>query len=240
MTQGKKDWFKRLRPVLPTAVLAIFVVTSGPLCAQAQFTEQELLSMAEEITLARAQNQQALREFSWNQRTELKKEGEVTSTRLELVRYGVNGQEQRTVLNESKPKEKKRIAGRIQAKKIAEMKEWGEAVKAMIMRYTLNDTESLANFLSKASYGLGQEAAVLSLNARNIVQQGDRMEVIVDRYNHQILSAEVYTSYEMDPLFLEIFHGRLPDGLSYIRNMELIAASKDLELLVENFNYIRN
>ncbi len=201
---------------------------------------ENLQQLVQRISAARGQNMQAIKAFTWNQRTEVRKDGEITSTRLELVRYDARGQLQRTVLSETKPKEKKRIAGRIQAKKMAEAQAWGESVKALLMRYSLADPESLAGFLGKAAYGLNQSADISELNARNVIQQGDRMAVQVNKESHQILGAEVFTSFEMDPVYLQMTHDVLPEGPSYVRQMTLTAESKGLQLLVENFNYNRD
>ena len=86
-----------------------------PVTSAAQAPGMEgLQSVAEKILQNRLHNMQALKAYSWNQRTEVIKDGEVMSTKLELVRYDSHGQEQRSTLTEQKPKQKKRIAGRVQ------------------------------------------------------------------------------------------------------------------------------
>jgi hypothetical protein len=227
------------RLLLISSFLLIF--TAGPVYLHAQSPETEgLQALAEKISQARAKNLQALKEYSWNQRTETRKDDEIMSTKLELVRYDPSGYEQRTVLDETKPEQKKRIAGRVQKKKMGEMKEWGEEVKSLLMKYTLAEPASLAAFLSKASKGSGQESGQVVLNARNVVQQGDRMAMYIKLADRQIQKTEVFTNHEMDAVFLEITHGQLPDGVNYTKEMNLTISSHGLELTVENFNYNKN
>jgi hypothetical protein len=39
---------------------------------------------------------------------------------------------------------------------------------------------------------------------------------------------------------LEITHGQLPEGINHIKEMTLKISTKEIQLKVENFNYIRN
>ena len=89
-----------------TACLLAGMTGSERSQAQAPGTEN-LQSVSEKIIQGRASNLQALKEFSWNQRTEVIKDGEVMSTKLELVRYDSSGNEQRSTLSEKKPEQKK-------------------------------------------------------------------------------------------------------------------------------------
>ena len=207
--------------------------------AQTPGTEN-LQAISEKIIQGRSTNLRALKEYSWNQRTEIVKDGEVMSTKLELVRYDSSGYEQRSTLDQKLPEQKKRIAGRVQKKKMGEMKEWGEGIKSLLMQYTLPDLASLNNFLSKARIESTEESGQMILNSNNVVQPGDRMKMYVNKKDNKIQKAEVFTSQGNDPVYLEITHGQLPEGITYTKEMKLNISSKGLQLKVENFNYNRN
>ena len=212
-----------------------------PVIAQAQAPGAEnLQSVSEKIIAGRSSNQQALREYSWNQNTQVIKDGEVMSTKLELVRYDGSGNELRTILNQKKPEQKKRIAGRVQKKKTGEMKAWGENVKSLLMKYSLPDLESLQGFLTKASMSPTEESGEIMLTSNNVIQSGDRMTMYVKKADKKVLKTQVFTNYEADSVHVEITHGQLPEGISYIKEMKLDISTKQIQLKVENFNYIRN
>lgn len=212
-----------------------------PASSQAQTPGAESLqSVSEKIIQSRSRNLQALKAYSWNQRTEVVKDGEVMTTKLELVRYDSSGYEQRTTLDQKLPKQKKRIAGRIQQKKMGEMKEWGENVKSLLMKYTLPDLASLNNFLAKASINPTEEPGQTVLTSNNVIQSGDRMTMYINEKDKKILKTQVFTSYETDSVYVEITHGQLPEGINYIKEMKLDISTKEIQLKVENFNYIRN
>ncbi len=212
-----------------------------PAISQAQAPGAEnLQSVSEKIIQGRKSNLQALKAYSWNQRTEVVKDGEVMTTKLELVRYDSSGYEQRTTLDQKLPKQKKRIAGRVQQKKMGEMKEWGENVKSLLMKYTLPDIASLNNFLAKASINPTEEPGQTVLTSNNVIQSGDRMTMYINEKDKTIQKTQVFTSYETDSVFVEITHGQLPEGINYIKEMKLDISTKKIQLKVENFNYIRN
>ena len=189
---------------------------------------------------SRSRNRQALKAYSWNQRTEVVKEGTVMTTKLELVRYDSQGNEQRSIFAHETPKKKKRIAGLIQKKKMGEMKEWGENVKALLMKYTLPDRASLDGFLSKASINPADEPGKTILTSYNVIQAGDRMTMYINATDKKVLETQVFTKYEADSAFVKITHGQLPQGVNYIKEMQLDIGTKDIQVKVENFNYVRN
>jgi hypothetical protein len=212
-----------------------------PVTSAAQAPGMEgLQSVAEKILQNRQRNMQALKAYSWNQRTEVIKDGEVMSTKLELVRYDSNGYEQRSTLTEQKPKQKKRIAGRVQKKKMGEMQEWGANVKSLLMQYTLPDVASLNNFLGKASINPTDEPGQTMLNSNNVIQPGDRMTMYINERDKKVQKTTVFTNYEKDSVLVEIIHGQLPESINYIKEMKLDISTKEIQLKVENFNYIRN
>ena len=212
-----------------------------PSSSRAQAPAMEnLQSVSEKILQNRGRNRQALKAYSWNQRTEVVKDGEVMSTKLELVRYDSSGLEQRTTLDQKKPPQKKRIAGRVQKKKMGEMQEWGENVKTLLMKYTLPDIASLDNFLGKASINSTEEPGQTMLTSNNVIQSGDRMTMYINASDKKVQKTRVFTNYEKDSVYLEITHGQLPEGINHIREMKLDITTKEIQLKVENFNYIRN
>ena len=89
--------------------------------AGAQADLQQKLAAAK---TAAAANQQALRLYSWLEKTELSLKGEVKSTSIDMCRYGPDGKVQKTPVVQPPPPEKKRgLKGRIIENKKEEMKE---------------------------------------------------------------------------------------------------------------------
>ena len=100
--------------------------------AGAQDTQQK----AAAVKQAAAQNQQALRSYSWMEKTEIVFKGEVKNTKVEACRYGPDGKVQKTLVTAPPPAEKKRgLRGKMVEKKTGEMKEDMEAAAALVHQY---------------------------------------------------------------------------------------------------------
>lgn len=66
------------------------------------------------------------------------------------------------------------------------------------------------------------------------------MFMYINQMDKKVLNTRVFTNYENDSVYLEITHGQLPEGINYIKERKLEISTKEIQLKVENFNYIRN
>jgi hypothetical protein len=101
------------------AVVALALTVGRP--AGAQDVQQKVAAAKR----AAAQNQQALRSYSWVEKTEISLKGEVKNTRIESCRYGSDGKVLKTPMSEPPPPQKKQrgMKGRVIEKKTGEMRE---------------------------------------------------------------------------------------------------------------------
>src|SRR5436190_17718 len=98
--------------VVGCALAAVAWFVSQP--AAAQDLQQKLAAGKE----AAAKNAQALRAYTWIEKTELSLKGEVKNTKVDSCRYGPDGKVQKTAVVTPPPAEKKRgLKGKIIAKK---------------------------------------------------------------------------------------------------------------------------
>ena len=104
------------RVVVLMAVSAVSAALAGrsPVAGQTPDLKTTLAAARQ----AAARNQQALRGYSWLEKTELSFKGEVKNTRVSTCRYGPDGKVQKTPLVEPPPPEQQRgLRGRIVARK---------------------------------------------------------------------------------------------------------------------------
>ena len=118
--------------------------------------------------------------------------------------------------------------------------EWGASVKSLLMQYTLPDVAAINNFLGKARINPTDEPGQTMLSSNNVIQSGDRMTMYINKQDKKVQKTTVFTNYENDSVFVEINQGQLPEGINYIKEMKLDVSTKEIQLKVENFNYILN
>ena len=225
-----------------TAYRAILGVTGWMVLCVLAVTAQEPPdkgALATQIAEGRKQNQMMLREYTSNTRTEVKIDGEVKSVKVDLVRFTPEGELQKTKISDSADGQKKPrgVKGKVASKKIKGMQEWASELTQLLQKYSLPTAGSLLDFMDKATVErTGQLATVV---ASDVVQQGDKMTVLVDSGSRQLKMIQVSTSLDGDSVDVEILNESLENGPSYTARQIVKVPAQKVELTVENFNFQR-
>jgi len=217
--------------VLRIGALALCAMVSLPAAAQMEMTD-----IVNKVSKARQENAANTRNYSWTQRTEVKVKGEVKSLKSEIVRYTVDGELQKTPIDETSAKKPKGVRGKVAKKKIGEMKDWMTELGKLLKAYSLPTEGNLLDFLNKAS--VSPDGAGRKLDATGVVQAGDRMSVWIDA-DHKMFKTEVSTQYDGSDVKLMTDHETTPDGLDYVARTTIVVPDKGVEMTVENFSYKR-
>ena len=216
---------------LKIGAMAIFVTVAVPAAAQMDMTE-----IASKVSKARQENAIKTRDYSWTQRTEVKVKGEVKSLKTEIVRYTVDGELQKTPIDETSAKKPKGIRGKVAKKKIGEMKDWMAELGGLLKAYSLPTAGNLLDFLNNAS--VSPDGSGRRLDATGVVQAGDRMSVWIGA-DHKMVKTEVTTQHDGSDVKLMTDHETTPDGLDYVARTTIVVPDKGVEMTVENFSYQR-
>jgi hypothetical protein len=130
---------------------AALMLMTMPLAAQD--LQQKLAAAKENAAL----NQQALRSYSWLEKTEISLKGEVKGTKVDMCRYGPDGKVQKTPVVEPPPPQQKRgLKGRIVAKKTEEMKDELEAAVALVQQYVPPSPDMIQVVMNAGTASLSQ------------------------------------------------------------------------------------
>jgi hypothetical protein len=209
--------------------VALVTLVALPAAAQMDMTE-----IVKKVSKARQENAQKTRDYSWTQRTEVKVKGEVKNLKSEIVRYTVDGELQKTPIDETSAKAPKGVRGKVAKKKIGEMKDWMADLSELLKAYSLPTEGNLLDFLNEASVTPDGEGR--RLDASDVVQPGDRMSVWIGA-DHKMTKTEVSTQHDGADVKLETDHGTTPDGLDYVARTVIVVPDKGVEMTVENFSY---
>jgi len=216
---------------LPFGALMLGLTIAVPAAAQT-----DMSAIASKVSEARKENAQKTRNYSWTQRTEVKLKGETKSLKTETVRYTVDGELQKTPIEETSAKKPKGVRGKIAKKKAGEMKDWMADLGEVLKQYSLPTAGNLLDFLNKAS--VSPDGDGRKLDATDVVQAGDRMSVWIGA-DHKMTKTEVSTQHDGADVKLETDHETTPDGLDYVARTTIVVPDKGVEMMVENFSYKR-
>jgi len=233
----------------------LFLALSSAIGALAQqpdpeATKQLLRQKIGEIKESVAQNQARLRQYSWVETTDISLKGDVKKHEQKNCVYGPDGEVQKTPVGGASEEQKQeggrgrrkgRLKGRIVAKKVAELKDYGERFGSLIKRYAPPDPEKMkAAFQDgRASVERSNGGEEASMTFRDYVKSGDQLSLKFDAEEKKLRSYDVKTYLDgpEDVVTLSVVFKSLPDGTNYVSDTVLESAGKQLQIKTVNFGH---
>ena len=192
---------------------------------------------------AMKQNAQALRQYTWKSRSEVRKEGEVKSTKLFLTRYAADGTPVQVLLEEESARLPKfGLRGMIAKKKKEEAGKLIQALQLLAKSYGELPPAKMQDFMNKATVRLEQNSAqpLVRLEATGVLQADDSMIVWLDANTRRQRRIEINLSYDAKPVRIVSEFKDLPGGPTYLARSVVDYPREELTLTVENFDHQRD
>ena len=189
---------------------------------------------------AMKQNSLALRQYTWKSQTQIRKEGEVKSTKVFMNRYAPDGTVVQILLEESSAKLPKfGIRGMVAKKKKAEATELIEALQRFAKSYGELPPAKMQEFMTRATVTLETRSPqpLLRLEAADVLQPGDSMVVWLDANTRRQRRIEINSSFDAKPVRIVTEFKDLANGPTYMVRSVLDYPHEELTLTVENFEY---
>ena len=218
-------------------VLAALAFTAVVRPAGAQDLQQKLAAVKQSI----GANQQALRGYTWLEKTELSLKGEVKATKVDSCRYGPDGKVQKTPVVQPPPAEKKRgLRGKVIANKTEEMKEELQATAALIQQYVPPDSGQIQVVMNAGTASASQAGPQnLAFTFPGYVKAGDALTVTFDKAITGLRQIDVKTYLENpgEPATLRVAMQSMPNGISFPGSIVLSIPASELEVRITKSNY---
>jgi hypothetical protein len=220
-------------------VLAAIALAAGARPAAAQDLQQRLAAVKQSV----AANQQALRSYTWLEKTELILKGEVKATKVDSCRYGPDGKVQKTPVVQPPPPEKKRgLRGKIIANKTEEMKDELQATVALIQQYVPPDSGRIQVVMNAGTASVSQAGPdLLAFNFPGYAKQGDVLTITFDKAITGLRQIDVKTWLEKpeEPAMLKVVMQSMPNGISFPGSIVLSIPASNIEVRITKSNYQR-
>ena len=245
-----KDWKvvtdSREANVMKTIVsLVVGTVLALSVAAQSPSPQERAAAIKEAV----AQNQAALKQYTWIETTEISLKGEVKKTEQKQCYYGPDGKVQKTPLAGAAPAQPaeqgggRRRGGRVKEAivehKVEDIKDYMEKVAALVHEYVPPDPKRI-----QAAQGAGnlsvQPSGDSAVNIASYLKPGDLLSIGFDMAAKKMLTYKVSSYVEKpkeDDIALNVTFGRLPDGTSYPQEVVLDVAAKNIQVKVANTGY---
>jgi hypothetical protein len=224
-------------------LFAAVVLTMGsPTFSQDAPAGPDLQQKVAALKQSVAQNQQALRQYTWTEKAEMIFKGETKSTKLSQCQYGPDGTVQKTPLGAGQPPPEKQrgLKGKVIEKKKDEMKEYMERVASLIKRYVPPEGAQLQqSFQSGKAAIQPSPGGIAMLTFRDYAKAGDVVTLTFDTASKKIQGYDVktYLDAPADVVTLKVVFDTLPAGPNYVAQSILDATAKQVQIRTTNADY---
>jgi hypothetical protein len=231
----KQEKYMNTRHPALWAASLLALIMAAPVAAQ---DLQQKLAAAKESA---ARNQQALRSYSWLEKTELSLKGEVKATKVDMCRYGPDGKVQKTPVVTPPPQETQRgLKGRVVANKKEEMKEELESAVHLIQQYVPPQPDLMQVVMNAGTASIAQAGpGAATLKFPGYVKAGDALMLTFDTAVKSLRGIDVSTWLDKpdNPVLLKVTMEALPDGTSHPGVVTMSIPDSKLDVRITKSNY---
>ena len=202
---------------------------------------QDLQQKVAAAKQAAAQNQQALRSYSWVEKTEISLKGEVKNTKIESCRYGSDGKVLKTPMSEPPTPQKKQrgMKGRVIEKKTGEMKEDMQAAVALVQQYVPPSPDKIQAAMAAGKITMAPGAATSALRIADYEKAGDALVLTLGTADKGLkqIGVDTWKDTPSDKVTLSVQMQSLADGTDYAGTVVLAIPSSNIQVRITNSNY---
>lgn len=200
---------------------------------------QDPAQLKEMFARSQQQNAQALKQYTWKSRNEVKKDGESKNTQVFLNHYDAIGNVQKSQIGGSAPPPmpKGPLLGGIANKKKEEFMNLIQALGEQVKAYSHLPPAKMQAFLMSATISAKLDQGSVQIHGGNVLQRGDTMTIWIDAKSRKQRRVEINTFLEQHPVQAVIEFAELPGGTTYMARTVVNYPKEAVQLLTENFDY---
>ncbi len=208
--------------------------------------KQGLQEKAAALKHALAENQAALKKYSWTETTQISLKGEVKKQEQKECHYGPDGKIQKTPipaaaqLQQTGGRRGGIIKREIIEHKVKEMKDYMERVEALLHEYVPPDPQKIHAAEAVGNLSIQPSQGVANLIIKNYLKEGDSVDIGFDHNTKKIRSYNVQSYLDKpneDVVTLAVDFASLPDGTNHPQQSVLNAPDKQVQVKVANSGY---
>jgi len=204
----------------------------------AQETPVPVKELQDKFSESRKVSNTLVRDYSWDSRTDVTRDGKVVDILIEHFWYTGEGKPTSRIINDEEAKLPSsflihRLAEEMKEKTVDFMK----ALHVFLQEYALTGEGELATFFTKAVIGdLGPEGEML-VSGNDVIVGGDKMVWYIDPKNYTLSRASVYTTFKGEKVEFSASYKYLSPGINYMAFAEIIVPGRNLLVKLHNYDY---
>ena len=224
---------KKANLLLATMLLALSV---------ASFAQADMKETVAMIKTNLLQSKEKVKQYAWIETTKTYIKGELKSTKQNQCYYSVDGQLTKVATGASEPaKTPGGLRGKIAAGKKEEMADYIAKAVEKIKAYLPPAGEKIQQIYGagKVSIQILEPNKKFKLSFPDYMLQGDVLAISVDKTAQKLMALNVSTYIDKpeDKVVFDVTYKDLPDGTQYPVTTSLVAAAKDLKIVIEQSGF---
>jgi hypothetical protein len=254
MSITKLTRLKSSMPFVLALTVLFLTVAAFPQKPDAAGGKQGMQEKVAALKQSIAENQAALRRYTWTESTEISLKGEVKKREQNQCHYGPDGKVVKTPIQsgdqaqQQQAEEGRRRGGRLKEAvvehKVGELKDYMEQVAALVHQYVPPDSQKIQGAVEAGNVSIQPEPSqnISTITIRNYLKPGDSVALNFDPRAKKIRSYNVQTFLKDpkdDPVKLNVTFASLPDGTNYPQQTVLDAPAKQIQVKVTNSGYAK-
>jgi hypothetical protein len=206
------------------------------------FAQADMKETVAMIKTNLVQSKEKIKQYAWIETTKIYIKGELKTTKQNQCYYSVDGQLTKVATGGTdQAKAPRGLKGKIVANKKEEMADYVAKAVEKVKAYLPPDGEKIQQI-----YGAGKmNIQILEPNKKfklsfpDYLQQGDVLAISLDKVSQKLMGLDVntYIDEPEDKVVFNVTYKDLPDGTQYSVSTSLVAAAKDLKIVIENSGY---
>lgn len=223
---------------------AFVTSAAAALCAAAAPSLSAQNPNAGQMAEAYAQNAQAngalTKQYTWQMRVSLTYKGNAEDPELYQMNWAPDGTLQKTLIS-APPEQKDRhgVRKHVADKDIANFKEWADSLVELTKKYMTPTPGEMMDFYSKATMTPAPNGGVAAVES-GFIQPGDKVTFTIDPATHKPTQFAFTTALDGDPVSGTVVYGVVPGGgPQYAQQTTVNVPAKQVTLVLENFNYVK-
>jgi hypothetical protein len=204
--------------------------------------KEQMQAKIADVKASLAKNQEALKQYTWMETTEISLKGEVKSKTQNSCSYGPDGKVVKKLV--SAPAEKKAapkgLKGKVVENKVDDLKDYMTSTAGLIKLYIPPDPAKMQAAFQAGKAALTQPAAGKAvLTFSDYALKGDKFVLSFDTAGKSIASVDVnsYLDKPDDVVTLSAVFTSLPEGINYLSKSVLDATAKKVQVATTNAGY---
>ncbi len=224
---------KKANLLLATMLLALSV---------ASFAQPDMKETVAMIKTNLLQSKEKVKQYAWIETTKTYIKGELKSTKQNQCYYSVDGQLTKVATGASEQaKTPGGLRGKIAAGKKEEMADYIAKAVEKIKAYLPPAGEKIQQIYGagKVSIQILEPNKKFKLSFPDYMLQGDVLAISVDKTAQKLMALNVSTYIDKpeDKVVFDVTYKDLPDGTQYPVTTSLVAAAKDLKIVIEQSGF---